>query len=193
MTSKDSISKPGAAAQGARVGATVGGALGSAVGEAALRAQDAAEALAGGYTAARERLEDSGAKDTLVHGYTAARERLEDSGAKDSLVSGYGTLRTRLADADAGALVRQWSDVLEGVVEDGRERASAVLSVVPTRRRRRWPWGVGAAVAGAAAGAGVAYVLTRVIGKDAPDAQEPDQLRAIVDPAPAGLRLEPDV
>ena len=46
---------------------------------------------------------------------------------------------------------------------------------------RRWPWAVVAAVAGAAAGAGTALLLQRVLGTDAPDAQEPEDLEAVVD------------
>jgi hypothetical protein len=46
---------------------------------------------------------------------------------------------------------------------------------------RRWPWAVGAALAGAAAGAAVAYLVTRIVGQDAPDAQEPEDLQAVVD------------
>ena len=55
-------------------------------------------------------------------------------------------------------------------------------------RAARWPWAVAAVVAGAAAGAGAAYAVRRVQGEDRPDAQEPHQLRAVVDrPSEADL------
>lgn len=46
---------------------------------------------------------------------------------------------------------------------------------------RRWPWAAAAAVLGAAAGAGCVLLLRRLIGQDAPDAQEPGELKAVVD------------
>ena len=52
---------------------------------------------------------------------------------------------------------------------------------------RRWPWALAAAVLGAAAGAGVALLARRLLGSEAPDAQEPEQVRAVVDrPVAAG-------
>lgn len=96
------------------------------------------------------------------------------------LAEGYGSVRERVAGTDAGALARHWTGVLEGVVEDGRERAASALAV-RSRVQRRWPWAIGAAVAGAAAGAGAALAVRRVLGQDAPDAQEPEQLLAVVD------------
>ena len=51
---------------------------------------------------------------------------------------------------------------------------------------RRWPWAVGAAVLGAAAGGAIAKLVHRVGGVDAPDAQDPGELQAVVDrPRPA--------
>ena len=46
---------------------------------------------------------------------------------------------------------------------------------------RRWPWAVGAAVLGAAAGGAIAGLLRHVGGVDAPNAQEPGELEAVVD------------
>jgi len=66
--------------------------------------------------------------------------------------------------------------VLEGVVEPARR-----VVALQHRVARRWPWAVGAAVAGAAAGAAVAVAVRHLVGEDAPDALEPDQLRAVVD------------
>jgi hypothetical protein len=68
-------------------------------------------------------------------------------------------------------------------------------TVGPPVAVRRWPWAVGAAVLGAAAGAGVALLVGRLLlGRDAPDAQDPADLEAVVDrevdrpvqPPPAG-------
>ncbi len=75
-------------------------------------------------------------------------------------------------------------DVLDRTLEDAVERSGVVVARVTGRRYRRWPWAAGAAVAGAAAGAGSVLLLRRLVGQDAPDAQEPEQLRAVVDPAP---------
>lgn len=71
------------------------------------------------------------------------------------------------------------SDVLDGVVEPARGRTG--IAVPAGRSARRWPWAVAAAVAGAAAGAGVALLVQRLVGEDAPGAQEPEQLVAVVD------------
>ncbi len=103
--------------------------------------------------------------------------------AVGTLTEGYSQVRDRVAATtagqDAGALVREWADALEGVVEDGRDRAAALLAVqAPVRR---WPWAVGAAVLGATAGAAVALTVRRLVGRDAPDAQEPEHLRAVID------------
>ena len=117
------------------------------------------------------------------------------------LAAGYGTARDRVADLDTDALTRQWAHVLEGVVQEGRERAGALrhsgaggrrtrraVTVLPGRRRpvtrRGLPWAVGASLAGAAGGVALALVVRRVLGQDAPDAQEPEQLRAVVDAGP---------
>ena len=77
-------------------------------------------------------------------------------------------------------------------VDAGVIRTEAALTALrgervgPPLAVRRWPWAVGAAVLGAAAGAGVAVLAGRLLmGQDAPDAQEPEDLEAVVDrPAP---------
>ena len=46
---------------------------------------------------------------------------------------------------------------------------------------RRWPWAVLAAVVGAAAGSAAAFAVRTLEGTDAPDAQEPDEVQAVVD------------
>jgi hypothetical protein len=48
---------------------------------------------------------------------------------------------------------------------------------------RRWPWAVTAAVVGAAAGAAVAMLAGRLLGQDAPGAQDPEDVQAVVDRA----------
>jgi len=154
------------AAQGARVGASVGAALGSAAEEAAQRAAAAASVIAESYGTVRERASDA--------------------------------VRERAAGVDTAALVRQWGAALEGVVEDGRERVATALPVALGGRvtRRRWPWAVGAAVAGAVAGTAAALAVRRLIGEDAPGAQEPEHLRAVVDldaTAPGDLPVVPPV
>jgi hypothetical protein len=68
------------------------------------------------------------------------------------------------------------------------------VPVGPPAAVRRWPWAVAAAVLGAAAGAGVALLAARLQGRDAPGAQEPHELRAVVDlPAdPPAAAASPD-
>jgi len=80
--------------------------------------------------------------------------------------------------------VRRLGDVLEA----GAVRGDAALTALrgdrvgPPVAVRRWPWAVGAAVLGAAAGAGVALLVGRLLlGRDAPDAQDPADLEAVVD------------
>lgn len=53
--------------------------------------------------------------------------------------------------------------------------------VGPPTAVRRWPWALGAAVLGAVVGSAVAVLARRVGGQDAPGAQEPDELEAVVD------------
>lgn len=55
------------------------------------------------------------------------------------------------------------------------------VPVGPPAAVRRWPWALGAAALGAAAGAGLALLVHRLGGSDAPGAQEPHELRAVVD------------
>ena len=64
----------------------------------------------------------------------------------------------------------------------GRARGSrALLRGWKEPAARRWPWAVLAAVLGAAAGSAAALVVRTLVGTDAPDAQEPDELQAVVD------------
>lgn len=110
--------------------------------------------------------------------------------AAGSVAEGWSVVRSRVQDADPGALVRQIGETLEGVVEDGRLRATALAqpqSRVPAKRSSAssWPWAVAASVAGAAAGVAVVLVVRRLLSHDVPGAQEPEQLRAVVDPTPS--------
>ena len=71
----------------------------------------------------------------------------------------------------------------------GRRQLAAERASLDEREdagtRRRWPWALLAAVLGAAGGAAVASLVRQRVGADAPGAQEPHQLRAVVDrPAP---------
>jgi hypothetical protein len=45
----------------------------------------------------------------------------------------------------------------------------------------RWPWALAAAIAGAVGGALVAVAVRRLSRPDAPDAQEPEELEAVID------------
>ncbi len=74
------------------------------------------------------------------------------------------------------------------VVEQTALRGAGALDVLrgervgPPLAVRRWPLAIAAALAGACAGALVVLVLRRLLGEDAPDAQEPDELVAVIDP-----------
>lgn len=91
---------------------------------------------------------------------------------------------------DVARAVDAAGEVLGEVVDASLVRGGAALDALrgsrvgPPVAVRRWPWALGAAVLGAAAGAGVAYVLQRVVGQDAPGAQDPEDVQAVVDRAP---------
>jgi hypothetical protein len=79
-------------------------------------------------------------------------------------------------------------DPVRRALETGAVRGDAALTALrggrvgPPVAVPRWPWAVGAAVLGAAAGAGVALLVGRLlVGRDAPDAQDPADLEAVVD------------
>lgn len=92
-------------------------------------------------------------------------------------------------------------DTVGEALETSRIRGGAAWDALrggpvgPPVAVRRWPWAVAAAVLGAAAGAALAQLVGRVLlGRDAPDAQEPEDLQAVVDrPAPpaTGPAAEP--
>ena len=133
--------------------------MGAAAGAGVQSATDVARAAAG----------------VAVQGLDALR-----SGSSRLAAGGAGS-----ALSDARGVAGQLTEVLEGVVEDARERSLEVVDALTGRRpARRWPWAVGAAVAGAGAGAGVALLVRRLVGQDAPGAQDPSELLAVVDPRP---------
>ena len=76
---------------------------------------------------------------------------------------------------------------LHEAVETTRVRGGAARDALrgtrvgPPSAVRRWPWALLAAVLGALAGSGVAVLVRRLQGQDAPDAQDPSELEAVVD------------
>ncbi|MBW3638920.1 MAG: hypothetical protein KY451_03585 [Actinobacteria bacterium] len=76
---------------------------------------------------------------------------------------------------------------LHEAVETTRVRGEAARDALrgsrvgPPMAVRRWPWALAAAVLGALAGSGVAVLVRRLEGQDAPDAQDPSELEAVVD------------
>ena len=102
-----------------------------------------------------------------------------------------------------GGVARQSADrlpvpvVLEGVVEEAFGRGAEAWQALrgePRRPVRRWPWATGTAVAGAVLGVAAAMVYQRLAWRDAPGAQEPEELVAVVDhgSTPAAARVDED-
>lgn len=98
------------------------------------------------------------------------------------------TVAGRIGTAAAG-VASELVQTVSGLVEEPGVRGAAALDALrgvpvgPPAGRRRWPWALGAALAGAGAGAAVAVLVRRLGGTDAPGAQEPHELRAVVDVA----------
>ena len=88
------------------------------------------------------------------------------------------------------------AEVARGLLDEPLVRGGAAVdalrgaTVRPPVAARRWPWALGAAVLGAVAGAGAAWAVRRLQGEDAPGAQEPHELRAVVD-VPAAPPVAP--
>jgi hypothetical protein len=88
---------------------------------------------------------------------------------------------------EARARGAELSTELTALMDEARIRGGAAWDALRGERvgppvgRRRWPVGLAAALAGAAAGVAVAVALRRVRSGDAPDAQEPEELVAVVD------------
>lgn len=139
----------------------------------------------------QDRQQDPGAARVARPG-TATSEPAR-SGAARSNPSRSSAVDVGAVLQEARAAVVSATEVLEGVVDEVRERGGGAVEALAGRRRpvRRWPWAVGAAVAGAAAGAAVAVLVRTVLGQDAPGAQEPEQLRAVIDLRPQDVTLPP--
>lgn len=73
------------------------------------------------------------------------------------------------------------------LLDDTRLRTTAAYDALrggpvgPPLAVRRWPWAILAAVLGAIAGAAVVVLRRRLIGADAPGAQHPEELEAVID------------
>jgi hypothetical protein len=87
------------------------------------------------------------------------------------------------------SLVQERAAEVGAALAEARQRGGATWDALRGQRVvavRRWPWALGAALAGAAAGVLVAVVVRRLTQHDAPGAQEPEQLQAVVDRGPTG-------
>ena len=77
-------------------------------------------------------------------------------------------------------------------VDEGWLRGGAALDALqggpvgPPLAVRRWTWALLAGVLGALAGASAVLLRRRLLGQDEPYAQEPTELRAVVDRIPGG-------
>ena len=85
-------------------------------------------------------------------------------------------------------MAHEVTTVVHEVLETGAVRGDAALTALrggrvgPPLAVRRWPWAVAAAVLGALVGVAAAQLLGRLLlGQDAPGAQEPEDLEAVVD------------
>jgi hypothetical protein len=100
--------------------------------------------------------------------------------AAEGLAAAYEAVRDRADNLPVPLL-------LEGVLEDARDRGYDVWEAVGgsrPKRASRYPWARGGAVAGALLGITAAMAVRRLLRGDAPGAQDPDQVQAVVDPAP---------
>ncbi len=172
--------------------------LGTVAGEAVEGLGERAVDLAGRAREVAVELADRAgpyADRALVGARDAAVELADRAGpyadrARDSAVE----LRSTAGPAVAAAALSAG-----GALDTARSRSADALTVLrgdrvgPPSSLRRWPWALAAAVAGAAAGALVVSVLRRVAPGDAPGAQEPHELRAVVDTTepPAGRENAP--
>lgn len=101
---------------------------------------------------------------------------------RDRVVESAGELAVAAAPVVESAV-----ETVNGVLEDALVRGGAAWEalrgheVAPVAPVRRWPYALAAALAGAAAGAAAVRVLRAVVPADAPGAQEPHELRAVVD------------
>ena len=85
----------------------------------------------------------------------------------------------------------RWASRVVGEVQEALDtslvRGGAAWDAVsgarvgPPTAVRRWPWALAAAALGAVAGGALAVLVRRLGGQDAPGAQEPEELEAVVD------------
>jgi hypothetical protein len=147
--------------------------------------------LGGGHLAgtaavrAGEVLQRTGAR--LEQGSATAAPVVADAvgTAVETVVDAVGSA----ADA-VGHVVGEVGAGLAGLLEEPGVRGGAALDALrgipvgPPASVRRWPWALGAAVLGAAAGVAVALLAYRLQRPDAPGAQDPSEVPAVVDLAP---------
>lgn len=149
----------------------VGAATTSATTAAATRAGSAAQRAGAAVTRAGSALEQQGVSSAPAVGAalgTAVETAFDVAGSARQL---------------AGRLGEATAETVSGLVDEPAVRGMAALQALRGAQppRRRWTWAVGAALAGATAGAAVAVLVRRLGGGDAPGAQEPHELRAVVD------------
>jgi hypothetical protein len=79
------------------------------------------------------------------------------------------------------------SDDVAAALDEARVRGGAAWDALrgervgPPVAAPRWPWALAAAVFGAAAGVAVVVVARRISRPDPPDAQDPEDLEAVID------------
>jgi hypothetical protein len=149
----------------------------SAAASAGLAAGAAAEALSAAAGVAAVRAGDAAEAFTVAAG-NAAVVAAERGREVASVVR--QNVRQRAAELPT-------PEVLEGVLEEAFDRGAEAWDALRGRHRpvRRWPWATGSALAGAALAVGVAVVVRRLTTQDPPGAQDPEQVQAVVDLAPA--------
>lgn len=163
MTRRTPPPPPDGAARGAELGAQLGRIIGARLGLAVERTTQGAE------VAAQRTRETAGSTAAAAR---AGRDKLSDKG----LAAAWQDVRAGLAPV---------GEVLEGVLEDARSRSAEAARVVAEQQQaKRWPWAVSVVLAGAGAGAALVLARRTLFGEDAPDAQEPGELQAVVDLLP---------
>lgn len=87
----------------------------------------------------------------------------------------------------AAAFAENATSDVEAALDQARIRGDAAWDALrgervgPPVAVARWPWALAAAAAGAAAGVAVAIAVRRLSRPDAPDAQDPADLEAVID------------
>lgn len=162
----------------------------AATANVAVAAGSAATRAAGLFARAGSALEEHGRASAPAVGAavgTAVGTALVGAETARAEAGRFGNAASTAVRGFAAELV----DTVQGLAEEPGVRGAAAFDALrgapigPPAGRRRWPWAMAAAVLGASAGVAVAVVLRRWGGTDAPDAQEPHELRAVVDVADA--------